>query len=952
MQPETVAVAAAGVATQPPPSDAANEVLGARTPAIAAPATAAPATAATATAAPATAAGGGVVVEGGGRAAAADALASAPMAVRCAIDASAARCSAPRSRVSMGRLKWAITTTAAGVSHRGDQLHSAVLAADLAHVAYDPYGTAVDSTTAAASGEAGDGMGGGTSEGYGLTAKAVLQIISRLRSQSAIGERKMPLRGDGTFERRGALSALSSIDSLLLRGNSTTPNDPISAVGRAIACRVELCPSGCVRLMATTSVPAKTVEAAQAGSTLDEGLYPFPLPLCGAFMSEQVGLRQPSLLLQLGGMVAAPNRSCADPTVEPRPPPATTAATAVVAHLPSSSRQPRGVPGALSVAGKSDSGLRSVAGARDGPHAAAHSSVASRRNLQPVTCSVRLDLATPTSAPDGASPRQRIAIQPTPRRPPVTLRPRLASVVGMPSRPLGRSGGRELLPACASLSVDTRSLDTSSGVVADAVTGLSDWWGGWGTLSSRPASSPVPPSERPSLTTPRPRLTARRSASAARRPESAVARCCAPAGSLRCSSPRSATRCCATAAVPPATRSHARGDGGAPAANGLPSPACVETDDDAPASSTPPASVPPHSAALRTALAAAAQDPVVTVAAQWVPASFTSQYTFDFRMTAAIARSRMRLLTLCAAAELAEHSAFEVQLVVGWFKHVRLVRSMRSGTVPPHPTLAQLYLQRYPLQRGDGAPLPAASACAGASGTIATTAAAAATATATAACASADDATEGVDFLRALPESLVPPPSMPSAARARARGVALRSGLHGLACADHASVDAASAALSQCCVHSQHALQCAKDEAAEAALFADVPWRPFSAATKVVGGGIIHTVTPSGLRATYARVAPSTSELVCDGAKPAKLLGAVPGLSATTLATHASALTVAQVRCGFRLVLKSYELDAIAPTPEEARAWVGGINHLPFGGKHRQMIALAHKHPGVAEEGL
>ena len=78
--------------------------------------------------------------------------------------------------------------------------------------------------------------------------------------------------------------------------------------------------------------------------------------------------------------------------------------------------------------------------------------------------------------------------------------------------------------------------------------------------------------------------------------------------------------------------------------------------------------------------------------------------------------------------------------------------------------------------------------------------------------------------------------------------------------------------------------------------------------------------------------------------KPGTLLGAIPGLSPVDLAAHAAALDSNQLKCGLRLVLKSYEVAAIAPTVEDARAWIRGINHLPLGGKHRQLLRLIRKH--------
>ena len=51
-------------------------------------------------------------------------------------------------------------------------------------------------------------------------------------------------------------------------------------------------------------------------------------------------------------------------------------------------------------------------------------------------------------------------------------------------------------------------------------------------------------------------------------------------------------------------------------------------------------------------------------------------------------------------------------------------------------------------------------------------------------------------------------------------------------------------------------------------------------------------------------------------------------------------ISVVSQCCGLRLILKSYELDVVATSMEEARAWVRGVNHLPLGGKHRILIEL------------
>ena len=46
------------------------------------------------------------------------------------------------------------------------------------------------------------------------------------------------------------------------------------------------------------------------------------------------------------------------------------------------------------------------------------------------------------------------------------------------------------------------------------------------------------------------------------------------------------------------------------------------------------------------------------------------------------------------------------------------------------------------------------------------------------------------------------------------------------------------------------------------------------------------------------------------------------------------------IKSGFRLVLKSFELEVLAPSVEEARVWVRGVNCLPLGAKHRALLSL------------
>ena len=126
-----------------------------------------------------------------------------------------------------------------------------------------------------------------------------------------------------------------------------------------------------------------------------------------------------------------------------------------------------------------------------------------------------------------------------------------------------------------------------------------------------------------------------------------------------------------------------------------------------------------------------------------------------------------------------------------------------------------------------------------------------------------------------------------------------------------------------------------------------LPPRAVAAAVHVVCGGRLRILGVSEVHTTYARVAASTSELLCDGCRPATLLGALPGLSPSSLATYKDDLDSASARAGFRLVTKSYEIDAIAASPHEARQWVRGVNSLPLGGKHRALLHLVRQQAGA-----
>ena len=123
-----------------------------------------------------------------------------------------------------------------------------------------------------------------------------------------------------------------------------------------------------------------------------------------------------------------------------------------------------------------------------------------------------------------------------------------------------------------------------------------------------------------------------------------------------------------------------------------------------------------------------------------------------------------------------------------------------------------------------------------------------------------------------------------------------------------------------------------------------LPSRQLAAALAVVSGGRLRLLTTADgvARWCFVRALPSQCALLCDGAKPATLLGALPGLSPAAVAQHKPDAD-AQAR-GFRLIGKSYELDVLATSAMEARLWIRGVNTLPFGSKHCALLALARKH--------
>lgn len=343
--------------------------------------------------------------------------------------------------------------------------------------------------------------------------------------------------------------------------------------------------------------------------------------------------------------------------------------------------------------------------------------------------------------------------------------------------------------------------------------------------------------------------------------------------------------------------------------------------------------------------------------AAWTPDSFTAR--FEIELSAAVplalrSRAWWRLALLYLTSETTSSVAFESSLALRWLQHQRLVHQTRSGATPPHPALTAKLLEKHgPLgvvALGNGARDGAFealrdatdAAAAGTLGEVARTAAAPPVPTVSSGAEAA--------YARWLAGSGQSGRSNLVALSRRA--AVLRQGLAAL----HVSVGTAAAAeapaavrraadmLSEEVLHEQLALQAVRDEAAT---HTELPARVVTAVLHVVGGERLRLVSVAQVQApthVYVRVVPSTSELLVDGLKPGTLLGALPGLSGAVLAASAGQLAPGAIAASFRLVLRSYELELIAPSEEMARLWVRGVNHLPLGGKHRTLLALARKH--------
>ena len=242
-----------------------------------------------------------------------------------------------------GKFKWAISTTKTSVASKANPSRALLAAVELealSLVVYDPpepddingnrpWSAGSDLSVGMVSTDAGAAPSAvDTPNALGsLTQKAVLKIISRLRSSFTVADRKArnaadaaakspsaaapaPAERAGGFERRAPLPPLLTIEPLLARGSTRGADESGSFPSRS--CRAELCPTGVLRLVATEGggdediVMAPTAGSptllrrggsqqqqpvAAAANSSNANLFPLPIALCGTSLAEQPGLR-------------------------------------------------------------------------------------------------------------------------------------------------------------------------------------------------------------------------------------------------------------------------------------------------------------------------------------------------------------------------------------------------------------------------------------------------------------------------------------------------------------------------------------------------------------------------------------------------------------------------------------------------------------------------------------
>ena len=778
------------------------------------------------------------------------------------------------------KLKWAIGTQTAQISASkgAASLEANLEAADLTYVAFDPL-EPEDVELAAAADDDGDdaaaaaGARGAPGSGRhvgraALSRKEELHAISRLRSLFNVADRKLRAVSGvmsaadeaagsssterATFERRTVQLPLLSADGVvfndvqLLAGGSQLPFSQLLAGVVASASRMELCASGCLRLLPPTSATSSAATASAGGASgaaaavaaAGNVLFPWPIALIGGSI-DHLGVHL--LRVSTGGTVTR---------LEHR------SALATISKL-------KTTPGELAVN--------------------IHTCEISKLETTPNISAGAPQIPLPPAHPQPAHPS-------TPRRPatsPAVSPRRALPASAMPSGP--RFAQTPLAPPPA---LQYHTLVSAQYSAAPPTVGLISR----SAAISRPPSAASHPS--------------RPTSAASQRPSSAASQRDQARPSSRVSS---------------AARTRAHGGATARAA-GLSCGAVV--------------SEPAH--------------------ASWTPDSFTARLEVDLSAAVPLALRSLawwRLALLYLSSETTASVAFESSFALRWLQHQKLVHQTRSGATPPHPALIAKLLEKHgPLgvmALGNGARdgafevlrVSTVAAAAGTLGEVARTVAAAPSVP-TVSSSAAEAA-----YVRWLAGSGQGRSNLIALSR---RAAVLRQGLAAL----HVSVGTAAAEapaagsavrraadmLSEEVLHEQLALQAVRDEAAA---HTELPARVVTAVLHVVGGERLRLVSVAQVQApthVYVRVVPSTSELLVDGLKPGTLLGALPGLSGAVLAASAGQLAPGTIAASFRLVLRSYELELIAPSEEIARLWVRGVNHLPLGGKHRMLLALARRH--------
>ena len=350
--------------------------------------------------------------------------------------------------------------------------------------------------------------------------------------------------------------------------------------------------------------------------------------------------------------------------------------------------------------------------------------------------------------------------------------------------------------------------------------------------------------------------------------------------------------------------------------------------------------------------------PVQAVAAggeEWERESFSARYTIEFSgVDAASTRDRWHGALLSTGVRLARSVADECLVTLHWLLHLERVRANGDSTLAPSAKLASSLrfgaastaaLQAGPQGRRSVDGLQVAESPPGSHQAAA--------------------AAEGAGYSAGAGMGIYPDAASGSgdgAQQALAAGGRKRPGrraAHSAAVVAGGSIEAAEAAAELTALVVAERLrddsaECARQAAVTQAVLTEarrictLPSRAIHSALAVVIGGRLRLLGSSldASRVHFVRVSASTSTLWCDGVTRGTLLGALPGLSARGEATmrRMGELQLGLSGCCFRLVLKTYELDAVAISVAEMTAWVRGVNWLPLGAKHVHLAELVSKH--------